>query len=319
VGGAVTEGAAWQWIFWLNVPIALITIVLVRLRVPESHGPRTAPDLVGVALVTLAALGLVWGLVRGNEAGWGSFEVVATLAGGAVLTFAFVRWELRASRPMLPMRFFRSRAFSAGNAISFLLFASNLSLTYFLAQFHQVALSEGPLEAGLRLLPWTAAFFLGAPRAGALVDRVGERPLIVGGMLLQAAGLAWLALIADPGMAYATTIAPMVAIGAGTALAMPACQKLVVGSVPPPEIGKATGTFSTMRWFGGAFGVAIAVALFAGAGGYGSPQAFSDGFVAAAAASAAFALAGAVVGAVVPAARPAAIASATPPVGEGAS
>jgi EmrB/QacA subfamily drug resistance transporter len=303
VGGAITEGIAWQWIFWLNIPVGLLSIPLVLRRIPESFGPRAPLDLPGVALVTGSALGLVWGLVRGNSAGWGSVEVVATLTAGMLLGALFAAWELRAPQPMLPMQLLRSAAFSAGNAVSFLLFASNLSAVYFLAQFQQETLDQGPFDAGLRLLPLTAAFFIGAPRAGALVDRIGERLLIVTGLLLLAAGSAWLAVIAEPGLAYAAMIAPLILAGAGTALAMPAAQKAVVGAVAPSEIGKAAGTFTTMRWLGGVFGVAISVALFAAVGGYGSPQHFSDGFVAAMAASAGLSLAGALAGTALPSKR----------------
>ena len=119
VGGAVTEGIAWEWIFWLNVPIGLALIPLVLARVPESRGPDSALDLRGLALVTSGVLGVVWALVRGNAAGWGSAEVLVTLLGGVALLAAFVAWQLRAPAPMLPMHFFRSRAFSAGNAAIF--------------------------------------------------------------------------------------------------------------------------------------------------------------------------------------------------------
>ena len=119
VGGAVAEGLTWQWIFWLNVPFGLLLVPLVLARVPESFGADSALDIPGLALVTGGVLGLVWGLVRGNIAGWDSLEVVGTLSAGALLVVAFVAWELHAREPMLPMRFFRSRAFSAGNAAIF--------------------------------------------------------------------------------------------------------------------------------------------------------------------------------------------------------
>ncbi len=188
VGGAIAGGLAWQWIFWLNVPIGLIVIPLVLRRIPESFGPRTVLDIAGLTLVTGATLGLVWGLMRGNRAGWSSVEVVATLVAGAGLAVAFVAWELRARVPMVPMRFFRSRAFSAGNAANFFLLAAIFGTLFFLAQFLQTAQGYGPLAAGLRLLPWTACLFVVAPISGFLVNRVGERPLIVSGLLLQAVG-----------------------------------------------------------------------------------------------------------------------------------
>jgi EmrB/QacA subfamily drug resistance transporter len=300
LGGAITQGIAWQWIFWLNVPIGLVTIPLALRRLDESYGPRAALDLPGLVLGTGAALGLVWGLVRGSSAGWASVEVAGTLAAGAVLAVAFVGWELRARAPMLPMRLFAIRAFSAGNAVVFLTNASVTAAVFFMAQFLQVGLGQDPLGAGLRLLPWGVAPFLIAPRAGRLSDRIGERPLVVSGLLLQAAGFAWIAVIAAPGMAYLAMLAPMMISGAGIGLALPAVTKAVVGSVPPADIGKASGSFSMMRQLGGAFGIAIAAAVFATAGGYTSAPAFSAGFTLAIAAATGMALAGALAALVLP-------------------
>jgi MFS family permease len=188
VGGAVVQGIAWQWIFWLNVPIGLVTIPLALRRLEESYGPRAALDLTGVVLGTGAALGLVWGLVRGSSAGWASPEVAGTLVAGAVLAVAFTGWELRARAPLLPMRLFAIRAFSAGNAVVFLMNASITGAVFFTAQFLQVGLGQDPLGAGLRLLPWGVAPLLIAPRAGRLADRIGERPLVASGLLLLATG-----------------------------------------------------------------------------------------------------------------------------------
>jgi EmrB/QacA subfamily drug resistance transporter len=300
LGGAITQGLAWPWIFWLNVPIGLLAIPLALRRLEESYGPRAALDLPGVALCTGAALGLVWGLVRGSSAGWASPEVAGTLAAGAVLAVAFTGWELRAGAPMLPMRLFAIRGFSAGNAVILFLNASLVGAVFFMAQFQQVGLGQDPLGAGLRLLPWGVAPFLIAPRAGKLADRIGERPLVVSGTLLQAAGFAWIAVIAAPGMAYAAMLAPMLISGAGIGLALPAVTKAVVGSVPRVDIGKASGSFSMMRQLGGAFGVAILAAVFAAAGGYTSAAAFSDGFVPTIAAAAGLALAGALAGLALP-------------------
>jgi EmrB/QacA subfamily drug resistance transporter len=281
LGGAVTQGLAWQWIFWLNVPIGLAAIPLVLRRIDESYGPRVKMDLPGLGLVTLAAFGLVWGLVRGNTAGWGSAEVVATLGGGVVLAVAFVVWELRTAQPMLPMRLFTNRAFAFGNASMFLLMGSLFSAVFFMAQFQQAVLGASPLQAGIRMLPWTGTVFFITPISGALVDRIGERPLLTAGLLLQGIGFGVIALASSPHMSYGTFIAPMLAAGAGVSLALPAAQNAIFSAVGPDEIGTASGTMSTMRQLGGAFGLAIAVAAFTGAGDYASANAFSDGFVAA--------------------------------------
>jgi EmrB/QacA subfamily drug resistance transporter len=303
VGGAVVEGLDWEWIFWLNVPIGLVAIPLVLARMDESHGPRAGLDFPGLALVTAAALGIVWGLVRGNAAGWGSLEVIATLAAGACLVGAFVAWELRAREPLLPVQMFRSRAFAASNAAMFFTFASLFSAVFFYAQFLQTGLGYGPLEAGLRLMPWTATFITVAPAAGALTDRIGERPLMVAGLSLQAAGMAWLALIAEPGLAYSSMLAPLIVAGVGISMAIPAAQNSAVGSVAMDAIGKAAGVNSMMRELGGVFGIAIVVAVFAGAGSYASAAAFTDGFSPAIGAGAALALAGAAAGLALPGRR----------------
>ena len=300
VGGAVVQGIDWQWIFWVNVPIGLVTIPLVLTKLKESHGPDTGLDLRGLALVTLGALATVWGLVRGNQVGWGSAEVVGSLIAGVLLMIAFVAWERRASEPMLSLELFRSRAFSAGNAAIFLTFASLFSAVFFYAQLLQTGLGYGPLETGLRLLPWTATFITVAPLAGAWADRIGERPLMVTGLSLQALGMAWLALIADTGMSYTELLGPFIVGGVGVSMAIPAAQNSVVTSVDDDALGKAAGANSMMRELGGVFGIAVAVAVFAAAGSYVSPSAFVEGFAPAIGVAAGLSAVGALAGLALP-------------------
>jgi EmrB/QacA subfamily drug resistance transporter len=300
VGGAIVEGIAWEWIFWLNVPIGLVAIPLVLARIEESHGGDTGLDLPGLALISAAAFGIVWGLVRGNAAGWGSLEVVGALAAGVLLVGAFVARELRAPEPMLPIRFFRSRAFSAGNGAIFFTFASLFGAVFFFAQMLQTALGYGPLDAGLRLIPWTITFITVAPVVGALADRLGERPFMVGGLALQALGMGWIALIAEPGLTYTEFVLPSVVAGVGVSMAIPAAQNSVVGSFALEDVGKAAGANSMMRELGGVFGVAVAAAVFAGAGSFASADAFLDGFAPAIAGVAVLSLAGAVVALALP-------------------
>jgi EmrB/QacA subfamily drug resistance transporter len=293
VGGAITQGIAWEWIFGLNVPIGMIIIPLVLRHIPDSFGQRTPLDPVGLVLVTGATLGAVWGLVRGNSAGWDSIEVIAALAAGFGLAVAFVAWERRTRAPLLPMRLFRSRTFSAGNAAGFLFFASLNGAAFFLAQFLQTGLGYSPLGTGLGLLPWTAVLFVTAPLSGVLMRRIGERALMVGGMLLQAVALGWIGLVARPGLTYPELIAPLIIAGFGAA-AIPASQNVVVGAVAMHEIGKASGTFNMFRQLGAAFGVALLAAVFAGTGSFGSAQGFSDGFAIAIGVSGLLSLLGAV-------------------------
>jgi EmrB/QacA subfamily drug resistance transporter len=293
IGGAIADGLAWEWIFWVNVPIGLAAIPLVLARIEESYGSDTALDLGGVALVTGGALGIVWALVRGNSAGWGSLEVLAALVLGVALLIAFVAWELRAREPMLPMHFFRTRAFSSGNAGVFFLFAALFGAVFFLAQFLQTGLGEDPLGAGLRLVPWTATLFVVAPIAGVLADRIGERPLLVGGLTLQAVGLGWVALAAEPGLGYGELLAPLIVAGVGASMAIPPAASSVVGAVAHEAVGKAAGANSMLRELGGVFGIAILVSVFASAGGYASAQDFSDGFAPALGVAAGLSLVGA--------------------------
>ncbi|MGH2867787.1 MAG: MFS transporter, partial [Solirubrobacteraceae bacterium] len=234
------------------------------------------------------------------SAGWGSVEVLAALAAGLVLTVAFVGWERRAPAPMLPMPLFASRAFSSGNAAIFFLFASLSGAVFFMAQFLQTAQHHGPLDAGLRLLPWTATPFIVAPLTGARIARVGERSFATVGLLLQAGGMAWIGPIATPDLPYLNLVAPLVIAGAGVSVAMPAIQNAVLSSVSPEQLGKASGAFNMMRQLGGVFGIAILAAVFAAAGGYASPQQFSRGFAPAIGVCAAISLAGAIVSLALP-------------------
>ncbi|QDN54401.1 MULTISPECIES: MFS transporter [unclassified Streptomyces] len=303
LGGVITEGLAWQWIFWLNVPVGLAAIPFVLARIKEGFGQGTAMDFPGLLLFTLAAFGLVWGLVRADAAGWGSVEVTGALAGGTVLVVVFLVWQSRARTPMLPLRLFRSRAFSAGNAVMFLLSGSMSASVFFIAQYQQVTLGQGPLGAGLRLLPWGTFVVLLASRTGALADRWGERSLVVAGLALQTIGTAWIALIAAPHLSYRPQVIPLSLAGIGFALAIPAVTKAVVSTSAPADIGKASGAYSTMRQLGGAFGVAITAAVFAATGGYASAAAFSDGFGPAMAVAAGFGVAATLAGTLLPPSR----------------
>jgi EmrB/QacA subfamily drug resistance transporter len=301
VGGFITESFGWRWIFWINLPIGLITMILVVARLRESFGPAAAVDIPGLVLVAVAALALVWGLLRGNVAGWTSAEAIGALGAGVLFTAAFVVWELRARAPMVPMRLFQSRAFAAGIAASFVFYAAMYGVLFLLPQFLQTALGYGPLGAGLRLLPWTATLFVTAPIAGAVVNKFGERPLVLIGLSMQAIGLGWIAMIASPDIAYSNLIGPLVLAGVGVSMAMPAAQNAILSSVAVAEMGKASGIFNMGRFLGGMFGIALLVATFSARGATDSPANFSAGFAAAMTVAAALSLLGALAGAWLPA------------------
>jgi EmrB/QacA subfamily drug resistance transporter len=303
VGGAVAEGIAWQWIFWINLPIIAIVFPFAAAKLTEMKGSPSRPDLLGVVLVAGSMFGIVWGLVRSGAAGWSSGEVLATLIGGGVLMVAFVAWELRTRAPMLPMRLFKIPSFAAGNLSTLLLTASLFSTVFFLAQYLQIALGFGPLSAGVRFLPWTVPLFFIAPVAGRLQDRIGPRWLISVGLTLQGAGLVWLAVTAHNHDSYASSVAALVLAGIGTSMALPAQQSAVMSSVPVSSMSKAAGTFSTVRQLGGALGIAILAAVFSAHGTDRSPLGFADGFSAAMIAAAVMAFAGAASGLLAPGRR----------------
>ncbi|MEV4023650.1 MFS transporter [Actinosynnema sp. NPDC050801] len=303
VGGAIAEGLTWQWIFWLNLPIGVVAILLTTRRVDESTGPNGKLDLGGLGLVTAGAFGLIWALVRGNAAGWGSAEVIGSAVLGAVLVIAFVLYENRTSQPMVPMGLFTLRAFVAANSANLLVFASLYGTMFFLAQYFQVVWGHGPLVAGLLVMPWTGTLMVCAPIAGRLVDRVGERRFVVGGLFLQAVSTAWIAFVIDAHTSYLDIVPALVIGSAGTTMAMPAAQKAVVGAVLPGQIGQASGVFMMLRMFGGVFGTSVSVAVFGAVGGYATAEAFSEGFSASMTAVAVLAFVGTLAGLAMPGRR----------------
>src|SRR3954449_95083 len=241
VGGAVVDGISWHWIFWINVPIGAVLVPLAALRLTESYGPARHLDLPGLGLGGLGLWGVVYGIVRGNELGWTSPTIVASIAAGAALVAAFVAWELRAPHPMLPMRFFRSRTFAAANGVGFVMYFGVFGSIFLLAPFLQVTQGYSPLEAGIRTLPWTGMPMLVAPVAGLLSDRIGARPLMALGLALQSGAVAWLASVSTPSVPYAELVIPFILSGTGMALVFAPSANAVLGSVRQAETGQASG------------------------------------------------------------------------------
>ncbi len=278
IGGAITQGLDWHWIFWVNVPIGLVASALAFVRLTESHGPATRLDLPAVGLVSGGALGIVWGLVRAGDVGWGSAATIMALGLGLLLLLGFVAWERRAPEPMLPLRLFQSRTFAAANATGFLMVAALFGAAFLVSQYFQIGLGVSPLGTGVRLLPWTATPMLVAPAAGILSDRIGQRPVMVAGMFLQGIGLAWLALVATTGVGYGQLVLPLLVAGVGVSMALASTPAAVLSAVALPDMGKASGANSTFQRFGSVFGVAVATAVFAANGHFGTAASFDAGF-----------------------------------------
>jgi EmrB/QacA subfamily drug resistance transporter len=279
VGGAIVEGLAWNWIFWINVPIGIALVPVAWFALRESHGPYGRLDLRGVALASAGLLGMVWALVNGNSEGWTSPTIMASFAAGLAFLAAFLVWERRAPAPMLPTRFFASRAFSFANLSAMLMSFGMFGAIFLLAQFLQFVRFYSPLEAGAAILPWTLAPMFVAPIAGALSDRIGGGLIMGVGLSLQAIGLAWLGLVSSTTVEYAALVVPFIVSGIGMGLFFAPMANVTLSAVRPEEEGQASGASNAIRELGGVFGVAVLAAVFTRNGSFVSPQAFVDGLV----------------------------------------
>ncbi|MFF5964071.1 MFS transporter [Streptomyces collinus] len=277
VGGTLTEHMSWQWIFWLNVPLGLALLPLARLRLAESHGTGAPLDVPGTLLASGGLFGIVYGLVRGPAEGWTSSLVLTGLFAGGALLVGFILYSTRAKNPMLPMRLFRSRAFSGINAASLLMFLGMFGSIFLLSQYMQGVLGYSPTEAGLRMLPWTGMPMLVAPIAGILADRIGGRPVVAAGLFLQALGLGYMAVVATADASYVSQLPALIVSGVGMALFFAPASHLVMSSVRPSEQGIASGANNALREVGGALGIAVMGSIFAAQGGYETGQTFVDG------------------------------------------
>jgi EmrB/QacA subfamily drug resistance transporter len=278
VGGAVTQGIDWQWIFWINVPIGAVAAALGLRLLPESHGARERLDLVGVGLVSAGVIALVWALSRADEAGWSSAEVLGTLVAGTLLLVAFVRWESSASEPMVPLRLFALRDFAIGNVTTFLMSGAIFAGGLLVTEEFQLARHYSPVGAGVRLLPFFATPMLVSPVAGAVSDRIGRRPLVVIGLGLLTAGFAWVAWHGSLATSWVELVVALLVAGVGISMALPTVPTAVLSAVAPHEMGKASGINYMAQRFGAVFAIAIGSTVFASHGGLGSAAAVTAGF-----------------------------------------
>ncbi len=262
VGGAVTQGIAWQWIFWINVPMALIAVPLVLTSIGEAKGADRGLDLPGMALVSTAVVLIVWAIVRAGSEGWTTPPILGTLAAAAVLLVLFVLWERRTRTPLLPLHFYRVPAFVLSNVVSLAMYFGVFGSIFFLAQYMQNSLGFSPFGSGLRTLPWTAMPMLVAPVAGLVMERLGAGRLMAIGLALQGAALTMIATIATVDLDYTRMIPALIVAGIGMGLVFVPTTAVVLGSVRQHEYGKASGANNTVREIGGALGVAVLTTVF---------------------------------------------------------
>jgi EmrB/QacA subfamily drug resistance transporter len=319
VGGAVVEGLAWQWIFWVNLPVGALAVPIVLWAIGESRGEDRSLDVPGMLLATVAVTLAVWAIVEVHDAGWTSPRVLAAFAAAVVLLAGFVLWERRVASPLLPLRFYRIRSFVLSNIASVALFFGVFGSIFFLTQYLQGPLGYDAFEAGVRTLPWTALPMLVAPLAGALTDRVGGGRLMAVGLAMQAVALGWIASMATVDLPYPRLVAPMIVAGVGMGLMIAPVSAVVLSSVRDSEVGKASGANNTLRELGGALGIAVLVTVFQHGvddvpvrSAADAAQAFVHGMVPAIWVGVVVVLAGAVAAAFIPARLPTADAPAVP-------
>ena len=314
LGGVITEWASWPWVFFINIPVALIALALTPRLMPSVPARRGSVDIVGATLATGGLAALVFAIVRAPEQGWGSTATLAVGAAGLAALALFVAVQARRREPLMRLGILRSPNLAAANIAQVLLGAAWVPMWFFLNLYLQQVLGLGAFESGAALLPMTVAITLGmvvvAPR---IMARIGAKPMVVGGLFVLAAGLALLSLVRANGSFVVDVLPASLVAAAGMALAFIPSLQTAISSARPEEGGLASGIVNTSYQVGSALGLAAMTALAAahGAGQLGNIGALTDGYSAAFLGAAGIAVAGALMAAVTlrrpkaPAAEPA--------------
>jgi EmrB/QacA subfamily drug resistance transporter len=279
IGGALTSGVSWQAIFLVNLPLGLFAVATTFVWVRESRDPAPRGlDWPGQATLAGGMFLLVLALLRGNQLGWGSIQIIAELAGAAALLIAFLLGERRVREPMLPLRLFRLPAFAGAQLAVFAMSASFFAIFLYTTLYLQNILRLSPLDAGLVYLPGTILLFAVSGASAELMKRISPGTLIVGGLMLTAVGLALMTL-AQADSSWLALLPGVLVVCAGTGLFNPANAGVALGSLDDSQSGLAAGVNDAFRQGGIAIGVAAyGVLVPAGAAlGHGSSASFVNG------------------------------------------
>lgn len=304
LGGILTEWAGWEWVFWVNVPIALGAVIAAPRLIAESRAEGMARrfDVTGAITVTGGLSVLVYAIVDAESKGWGSTQTVLLLALAAVLLIVFAITETRSKQPLVPFRIFKLRALRAAN-LSMLLFAGGMfSLFFFLSLYMQQVLGYDPLQAGFAYLPLSVGIIVAAGFASQLVTRLGIKPVFMSGLVLVVIGLLWFSQVSPGGSFLADILGPSLLFAVGAGLTFVPATIASVSGVAERDSGLASGLINTSQQIGGALGLAILATLATSrttdvAATAGSQQAaLTEGFQVAFIGAAVFVFAAAVVG-----------------------
>jgi EmrB/QacA subfamily drug resistance transporter len=263
LGGLLSQGPGWRWVFFVNVPLTAIVIV-GALRILERDNKKVALanfDAVGAVLSTAGMLLLVYALVNAPEAGWGSARTIAELVSAGLLLTSFVVNEQRSHNPVVPLSIFRIPGIAAADATQVIAQAGFYSLFFFVTLYMQNVLHLTPIEAGAAYLPVTAAVGMSAGIATNLVARIGARPIIMAGTLLGAGGVYWLAHIPVHGSYGANILSGLVVMALGLGGVFVGVQTAANAGVPAHQAGLAAALITASSTLGGALGLAIFCAL----------------------------------------------------------
>jgi EmrB/QacA subfamily drug resistance transporter len=290
LGGILTDGLGWEWVLWVNVPVALIAVALTPRLIPESRSESATRhfDALGAVTVTAGLSALVYALVDAVDAGWGSLQTIGLLALSAALIGSFVAIELRSQAPLMPFRIFRLRTLTGANVVGLLVGASLFSAFFFISLYMQQVLGYSAIKAGLSYLPLALTIIVSAGVGSQLVTRIGFKPVLATGMLFIGSGLAWFSQVSVGGGFVTDILGPSLLMAIGLGFGFVTTTIAAVSGVRERESGLASGLINTSQQIGGALGLAVLATIansrtddvIAGAGGDPSvlPTALTEGF-----------------------------------------